>query len=514
MRVNRPSSPMDLVARREARTVAVEALRLAETDKGNPGALGAAAVAIANLPGGESEGDPVWCYGRLLKALEMAVQWRPAIVLADPQAERYRLAAATLAQEVLASQDHPQARWPKGLAEAAKSLALLKEPREVRQCAALLLAVALPPRLTGLAVRVERIEPPTSCHDPERTSPVLILVSVDGLTDDNPFVLQPGHIYEATVTARVEQWPEEAQAVMVEFLGVLPTNVLELPRTQLTSTTLSATFQLVVHGTLQPAGRIVEYVTRAYFTCEGERTLPARVVGHPFLRLSTFDPSVALPRGLPGVASKIHDMLLHLSNRLPDLSRHQRDDFMLLFDSVLRFANRAIQDGLQTSAPVPESAFQFAVKAHLSADPNIGARYVEHESLGGGISDLGLGDIILELKVEHDKAVALADAHTYLKQPAHYASAKDAPVSILCILDDSAKTAPPGVLANYVEWIEPRLHGLDDPTYPTLVAVVIIPVEFPRPSDWSKAATGPTSARKPSATKRRQSSAKSNRKLR
>jgi len=47
------------------------------------------------------------------------------------------------------------------------------------------------------------------------------------------------------------------------------------------------------------------------------------------------------------------------------------------------------------------------------------------------------------------------------------------------------KLAPPGVLANTIGWLDPALHGLDDPAFPSRVAVVIVNGNLPVPSAWS-----------------------------
>jgi hypothetical protein len=66
-----------------------------------------------------------------------------------------------------------------------------------------------------------------------------------------------------------------------------------------------------------------------------------------------------------------------------------------------------------------------------------------------------------------------------MSQPEHYAADRDSQISVLVILDDSPKSEPPGVLANYMGWLRPSLRGLTDPRYPSLVAVVIIPHPIP-----------------------------------
>lgn len=42
------------------------------------------------------------------------------------------------------------------------------------------------------------------------------------------------------------------------------------------------------------------------------------------------------------------------------------------------------------------------------------------------------------------------------------------------------------VIENYIDWLRPRVHGLDDPRYPSLVGVLIVNTNLPVPSAWSR----------------------------
>ena len=59
-------------------------------------------------------------------------------------------------------------------------------------------------------------------------------------------------------------------------------------------------------------------------------------------------------------------------------------------------------------------------------------------------------------------------------------------LSVLVVFDHGRKQAPPGVIDNYIDWLRPRLHGLTDPRYPTLVGVLIVNTNLPIPSAWSR----------------------------
>jgi hypothetical protein len=56
---------------------------------------------------------------------------------------------------------------------------------------------------------------------------------------------------------------------------------------------------------------------------------------------------------------------------------------------------------------------------------------------------------------------------------------------MLCILDVTERDTPVGVLANGIGLFRPKLAGLDEPTYPSLVGVIIVNGGLPLPSEWS-----------------------------
>jgi hypothetical protein len=76
-----------------------------------------------------------------------------------------------------------------------------------------------------------------------------------------------------------------------------------------------------------------------------------------------------------------------------------------------------------------------------------------------------------------------------LGQPTQYAAADGARLSILTILDMSPKELPIGTPENYLFTLEPRLHGLNNPESPSLVAVLIVNGNLPTPSSWSRKRT-------------------------
>ena len=129
---------------RNARSSALHALSRQVADGGEDDALQTAAEALAALD--MPVGDSVRVFGDLLGALAMAARWEPARLHAEPDADRFRTAAAARAQALLdgASDLRPD------LAEIAADLAGLSHPRDVAGIAGRLLRAQLPSPVTGL----------------------------------------------------------------------------------------------------------------------------------------------------------------------------------------------------------------------------------------------------------------------------------------------------------------------------------------------------------------------------
>jgi len=464
---------------RSARSTALKALSKQVAVGGEGDALQTAAEALAGLS--LPVGDSVRAFGDLLGAIAMAARWEPARLSAEPDADRFRTAAAARAQALL---DEASGVRP-DLADIAADLTSLSDPREVAGIARRLLRAQLPPPVTGLRHQRERAwRPPEATPAP--LSPILVLASIDGEPAPDPVALRPDRYHVLDLTARVASWPPDATRLKVDFLSALPATVIEVGGVEFESGRLEASTHLVLRADLGFDRPAVELVSRAAFVDASGQSTPVRVVGYRRIRVASFDPRTAMPLEMPIVAARVQEMMGELDASIPKLMGEDRRDLLTLLESIVRFAHRQQQKALKAGEErVDEAAFQRLLEDHFAADPGIGARIVRHAGASGGLTDLGLGRVPLELKVEHENAPSLEDAAKYMSQPEHYAVDRDSQISVLVVLDDSPKSAPPGVLSNYIGWLRPSLHGLTDPRYPSMVAVVIIPIRFPTPSTWS-----------------------------
>jgi hypothetical protein len=137
---------------------------------------------------------------------------------------------------------------------------------------------------------------------------------------------------------------------------------------------------------------------------------------------------------------------------------------------------------------VTEQMFHDEMERLLRDDPELDGRLTRRDAVAGGFDDLLHDDVIAELKVEKKTAVTVDESAKYLGQPTQYGVGRGSQLSVLVILDNTRKASPPGVVENYMGWLKPKLHGLDDPKYPSLVGVLIVNGNLPVPSTWSRRA--------------------------
>jgi hypothetical protein len=271
----------------------------------------------------------------------------------------------------------------------------------------------------------------------------------------------------------------------IELETDVPTSVIERPSIGIPAGAASGKGYLIPKieiGRTDP----VTLTPRVVFLRSDKSELPANVVGQRSLRVSTFDP-VVVGVGQPMVAQRIVELLAEMDARIKDLPRQDRLDLIHLLEATARF--QALANERADLRGIDEAGFQAKLKQALVQDRFIGTRIQEAPKLAAGTTDLLLGRVVDELKVSRT-AIDIDDADKFVRQATQYASAGDCPVSILTVLDDSPKKDPEGVMANYMRWAIPKLHGTIQPQIPSMVAVVIIRVGFPIPSAFSKRPLG------------------------
>ena len=208
------------------------------------------------------------------------------------------------------------------------------------------------------------------------------------------------------------------------------------------------------------------------------------LLGYAELALHTYDPALDFITGSEVIDQRVYEILVEVSaSGAPEA---ERNAFAELFKAVANEAQALVANNtFRAGTRVSEAEFQSHLLERLQSV--LGAANVRTGSeVGGGEMDVVyLDTLTAELKVERTTSASLDNSARYLGQPAQYAAAGGRQLAVLCILDISKRSAPPGVLANGIGLLRPRLAGYEDPAFPTLVGVVIVSGGLPLPSEWA-----------------------------
>ena len=429
--------------------------------------------------GNGADDDVIWAFSEAADSLVLAVRWRTASWEAEPDAERFARAARLRAEAVI---EQASGTWPPALLSAARGLADLDDHNGPAEIAALLSRVPLPPRMT----RKPRRQAISDDSDQQALVPsAALLVRFNSEPVMRPTVLRPGAMHQLQVEARVGEWPDNAEVLEVEFLSVHPKDFLHSSKLTFTPDQLQQPLEIRIAGERPPTDPPLSLTALARFRSDGE-PMNARLVGNTTLELTTFDPETATPPGQPEAARRLQEMMSELRNAYPDQSEEDRRDISLLLAGILRFAHNELDYRLGAQQDLDEAWFQRELLYFLRADPSIGARLEQRVGRAGGLTDLILGRTVVELKLEKGTPITLGAAESrFAGQATQYASAGDARVSLLVVLDASPKRAPAGVMGNEMKWVYPETASGPSPPLPSIVGTVIVRAGFPRPSDFS-----------------------------
>jgi hypothetical protein len=207
------------------------------------------------------------------------------------------------------------------------------------------------------------------------------------------------------------------------------------------------------------------------------------VAGHSQVRLRPFDPTRDLLTDYQQVDERLLELFGRLHSRFPD---DQLETFARFLTAIVLAAERIQFDKTyKLGTRASEASFHDDLENRLRDDPTLGGRLTRRDARALGFLDLDHDQTTAELKVERTTPVTQENCHKYLGQPAQYATGANRRLSILVVLDMSRKQAPPGTLENYVWLMQPAAHGLTDPAYPSVVAVVVINANNRVPSGWA-----------------------------
>jgi hypothetical protein len=368
-----------------------------------------------------------------------------------------------------------------------------------------LLSVGLPMRVIHGPWRRGPVAPTgrsSADADESRCNPIVVcLLSIDDCPlTEHAQVLQRDQLYTITVDVRGAGWPTWADRLELEPVSQLTEMELALPIFEFDRPSglaeeddyqLSASGALVVRFRLAPGRPATPVRLTGRFTgppndpaySRNRRRAAVDVAGHPQVRLRPFDPTRDLLTDYRQVDERLLELFGRLHGRFPDA---QLEPFARLLTAIVLDAERIQFDKMyKLGSRISEATFHQDLESRLRDDPTLGGRISRRDRRALGFVDLDHDQITAELKVERTTPVTEVNCHKYLGQPTQYASGADKRLSILVVLDMSRKEAPPGALENYVWLLQPSAHGLTNPAYPSVVAVVVINANNRVPSGWA-----------------------------
>jgi hypothetical protein len=338
----------------------------------------------------------------------------------------------------------------------------------------------------------------TRARDEEDHPIAVVLASIDGRLVTGPEVLSPNTVHELTVEAQCGPWPDWADRLDAELLTHLTPQDITTPTFTWhphehagDGETYTQSGPLVLRFGVPAGQQAPQFVMR--LTWRGQRhgqrmSQHLDVTGHRQLRLRPFDAT----RDTLTNYAVFDERLLAMYERLAaaGYEHHQLQAFCRLLTAICRVGLRMTWDkDYRRGTHVTERKFHDDLHERLLTEPELDGRLERGSPLALGYLDVRHDGITAELKVERKTPVTEETAPKYIGQPTQYAAADGARLSILTVLDMSPKELPIGTPENYLFTLEPRLHGLDNPESPSLVAILIVNGNLPTPSSWSRKRT-------------------------
>jgi len=421
----------------------------------------------------------------LLESLSHLSNWQRAVRSAEMDADRYLRSAKIRARDV--AKEVSEASGSEKLASITQAIAEISDLEDVPKVASLLLGVPLPlPVFSEMPAQVGRGAAPSA--EKERPEVIVAFTSflLDGSTFKEPQTVEPSVVHDITVEASISQWPAAALELLLEPISVEPSASYQLPTFSISRPVGTPPYSVSQQGRmilLLPqalAARPLEFTYRARFLPDhGDSSV--FVQGQRNLRVQSYDPNRNPMSGYTVIDRRILD-IRDQCRRAPAISDRELNDFLLLLTAVGAIAGQSLQDNLFPKS-YSEREFQDRIQILLRSNQQIGSELEEHPHAGAGVTDLSFRGIRLELKADDSHLMTVEDGDRFLPQIAQYVVGSDRRFGILCVLDCSSKTGPPGSPANDIvlKVVPPPTGG----KWPIYLGVVIIRGNLAKPSSMS-----------------------------
>jgi hypothetical protein len=386
-------------------------------------------------------------FADLVRIAALLVEWRHAVLDAGSDADRFKRGAV----ERLAvwRSDHEARAETVALAATMQGVG---EGLAVAEVGPVCLRLARIPLPIGVYGDVEKPGARAQRQRDREQEPVdelnvaFLSFTVDAEPADQIQFLTPYETHDLEIEVKVSRWPEGVAELHLSPVSIELAGAYEFPDFRLPRPTGEPPF------ILRQRGRAMIKVAQAFraqpfefcYAAEfwpKESEQPVSVVGHRTLRIESVDVRRSPLTGYEGIDQKLL-AIRNVLRRLPAMPQADLESAMTLAVGLAALAARAVQDDLFPQ-PISEAEFQRQVRDELRRRPEIGGALEEHAHAGGGQTDLSLRRVSLELKVEPERPLELADCQGFVEQVAAYTVGSGKRLGVLCVLDASPKSQAP-----------------------------------------------------------------------
>jgi hypothetical protein len=433
-------------------------------------------------------------YASALLAGSRLIDWQEAIRTAEPDGKRHLDSAHLIAREALQGLDQTDpALFPVALVLTA--MTGVTSPAEVDKVVAELRRVPLPmpvskPPHAPMSRRpiIEREEVP-----PE---PIAVaLFELGGEPAPDTALVHANQFLDLRLQLRLTEWPEWADELHATAISVAGENAsfpnFRFPRPEASDHeglwTVADAGKLVIKAVQRLGDDPLTFTLLVELVSTSDRRRAAlRTAGQRELRLwSTDDAPTSFFTASEQLDQRVAEILALISSNDALGPDSERKAFVRFLRGLLRATTSMQSRAVYREVMPDERRFQRDLLVLLDQQDALHSRVQEGTKVGGGETDLVHDGVVAELKVEKATTVTKENATQFIGQTTSYASGLGSQLGIAVILDLSEKKNPLGHPANYLHWLEPKLHGVTDPVYPSHVAILVVNGSVPLPSAFA-----------------------------
>jgi hypothetical protein len=338
----------------------------------------------------------------------------------------------------------------------------------------------------------------SSTENGEEAAPsplVRVIASLDDAPWVSPQLLRPQLLYSLKFTIRGIGWRAGTERLRLDLVSTCPSTEYSisdfaLPKPscvkdseydgELTGQMSFRSAQSVLSGELS-------FVVRCAFELSDGGYAEVPVIGHNQLDFRVVSPDGT---GMMSGYRRLDQHLVALVNRLLESNpevRGELTELVPVFDALTCLLGVYAQGAVfKKTRTLKEGEFQSAVIRDMRL--RLGEEVQEHPSQAGGNTDVRYRGVVIELKVERNNGDRKHIAQKYAPQSIQYESVEARQVSVVMVLDLTAKDDPPGDIRNDVLLVDVPTHGGSDSTkpHPSKAFIFVVNGNIRDPSDYSK----------------------------